>query len=79
MRPKRRYTSVYSQNKNYRASDQFSLAIVFRWNSRKVDINFSIEIFFSDENSSAIGETDVNGNQALQKRCLFAHIVPITI
>ena len=48
-RPERKSTSVYSQNKNYRASDWFSLATVFCWNCKKVEINSPSEIFVSDE------------------------------
>ena len=45
---RRRYCS---QNKNYRASYQFSLATVFCWNSKKVDINFRQKTFSLKKNS----------------------------
>ena len=46
--------SIFSKQE-LSASD-FSIATAFRWESKKVDINFSTEIFFKRKIASAIGE-----------------------
>ena len=49
--PKRRHTSVYSQNKNYPASDQFSLATNFVGTLRKWRFIFLPGYFSLTKNS----------------------------
>ena len=63
IKPKRKQTSVlFSKWKSYRASDKFSLATIFRWNSRKVEIDFLTKNFFLLCKIASV--TSDSGNQA---------------